>query len=63
MAQALDLDTVAEGIETAEQAALLRGLGYRYGQGYLYAPPLAAGALAERLPAPLVRSAEALQHL
>jgi diguanylate cyclase (GGDEF)-like protein len=53
MAQALDLDTVAEGIETAEQAALLCALGYRYGQGYRYAPPLAAEALAERLPAPL----------
>jgi len=63
MAQALDLDAVAEGIETAEQAALLRGLGYRYGQGYRYAPPLAAEALAERLPAPLTGSVEALQHL
>jgi diguanylate cyclase (GGDEF)-like protein len=63
MAQALDLDTVAEGIETAEQAAMLRGLGYRYGQGYRYAPPLAAPALAERLPAPLAGSAQALQHL
>jgi EAL domain-containing protein (putative c-di-GMP-specific phosphodiesterase class I) len=50
MAQALDLDAVAEGIETAEQATLLMSLGYRYGQGYRYAPPLAAADLAGRLP-------------
>jgi diguanylate cyclase (GGDEF)-like protein len=52
MAQALDLDTVAEGIETAEQANLLISLGYRYGQGYRYAPPLAAADVAVRLPPP-----------
>lgn len=38
-AQALRLHTVAEGIETAEQAAELRALGCFSGQGYLYAPP------------------------
>ncbi|MET7418554.1 EAL domain-containing protein [Dactylosporangium sp. NPDC005555] len=42
MAQALDLATVAEGIETEAQARMLRSLGYRYGQGYLFARPLAA---------------------
>ncbi len=41
MAQALDLAAVAEGIETEEQARMLRHLGYRFGQGYLYARPLA----------------------
>ncbi|GAA1512769.1 bifunctional diguanylate cyclase/phosphodiesterase [Dactylosporangium maewongense] len=40
MAQALDLAAVAEGIETQEQARMLRHLGYRFGQGYLYARPL-----------------------
>jgi len=36
-----DLDTllIAEGIETAEEAATLRGLGIRYHQGYWYARP------------------------
>ncbi|WP_305789225.1 putative bifunctional diguanylate cyclase/phosphodiesterase [Symbioplanes lichenis] len=40
LAQALHLDTVAEGIETAEQAAELSLLGYRRGQGYHYARPM-----------------------
>lgn len=43
MATALQLDAVAEGIETAEQADMLRDLSYRYGQGYLFSRPLAAG--------------------
>jgi len=38
----LELDAVAEGIETVEQWALLRQLGYRFGQGYLFAKPLSA---------------------
>ncbi|MEV4517200.1 EAL domain-containing protein [Dactylosporangium sp. NPDC049525] len=46
MAQALDLSAVAEGIETEEQARMLRHLGYRFGQGYLYARPLAAADVA-----------------
>ncbi|GAA3205605.1 putative bifunctional diguanylate cyclase/phosphodiesterase [Dactylosporangium siamense] len=41
MAQALELSAVAEGIETEAQARMLRSLGYRFGQGYLYARPLA----------------------
>ena len=39
IAQALDLDVVAEGVETPEQAHLLRGLGYRRAQGFLYHRP------------------------
>ncbi|MEV4139492.1 EAL domain-containing protein [Dactylosporangium sp. NPDC049742] len=46
MAQALDLAAVAEGIETQEQARMLRHLGYRFGQGYLYARPLPPGEVA-----------------
>ncbi|GAA3257646.1 putative bifunctional diguanylate cyclase/phosphodiesterase [Dactylosporangium siamense] len=41
IAKTLDLQAVAEGIETAEQAELLRRQGYQLGQGYLYARPLA----------------------
>jgi EAL domain-containing protein (putative c-di-GMP-specific phosphodiesterase class I) len=37
MAQALEPDTVAEGIETQEQAAMPRSLEYRHGQGHLFA--------------------------
>jgi EAL domain-containing protein (putative c-di-GMP-specific phosphodiesterase class I) len=46
LADTLGVDVVAEGIETAEQAAILREMGCRFGQGYLYARPLAADELA-----------------
>lgn len=39
---ALDLETVAEGLEHAPTAARLRELGCQSGQGYLFAPPLTA---------------------
>jgi diguanylate cyclase (GGDEF)-like protein/PAS domain S-box-containing protein len=38
----LDLEVVAEGIEAAEQAETLRGLGCQFGQGFLFARPLDA---------------------
>jgi diguanylate cyclase (GGDEF)-like protein len=37
----LGLSAVAEGVETAEQAAVLSRLGYRYLQGYHYGRPVA----------------------
>jgi diguanylate cyclase (GGDEF)-like protein len=46
IARALNLGTVAEGVESPEQAERLRLLGYRLAQGYLYAPPLAPDAFA-----------------
>jgi diguanylate cyclase (GGDEF)-like protein len=42
LAGALRLDTVAEGIENAEQARRLRELGYTLGQGYHLARPMCA---------------------
>jgi PAS domain S-box-containing protein len=45
VAQTLGMDTVAEGIESAGQAALLRQLHCGRGQGYLWTAPLAADAL------------------
>ena len=39
MARALELEVVAEGIETTEQENLLRCLGVHVGQGYLYSEP------------------------
>ena len=45
MAQTLGLSTVAEGIETTEQAALMQALGCAKGQGYLYSMPLEPDAL------------------
>lgn len=40
LGKSLRLDVVAEGVETATQAAQLIDLGCRYGQGYLFYPPL-----------------------
>ena len=42
LAEACGRDVVAEGIETADQAAFLRAHGCRIGQGYLFARPLPA---------------------
>jgi diguanylate cyclase (GGDEF)-like protein len=40
MAKALKLKTVAEGVETADQYAQLRGLGATLAQGYLFGRPM-----------------------
>ncbi|WP_250448152.1 EAL domain-containing protein, partial [Actinotalea sp. C106] len=36
LAREMEMVTVAEGIETPEQAEFLRGCGWRYGQGWLF---------------------------
>jgi diguanylate cyclase (GGDEF)-like protein/PAS domain S-box-containing protein len=41
LAHSLDLDVVAEGIETPEQAEFMKTLGCELGQGYLFSRPLA----------------------
>jgi diguanylate cyclase (GGDEF)-like protein/PAS domain S-box-containing protein len=45
MAGALDVRTVAEGVETIDQLAFLIGKGCRYIQGYLFSRPLPVAAL------------------
>ena len=40
LAQALGMQTTAEGIETTELAQTLAALGCTYGQGYLWARPI-----------------------
>jgi EAL domain-containing protein (putative c-di-GMP-specific phosphodiesterase class I) len=42
LAGALGFATVAEGIETPEQARELRALGSTFGQGFHYSPPLSS---------------------
>jgi EAL domain-containing protein (putative c-di-GMP-specific phosphodiesterase class I) len=42
MAVNLQLDVVAEGVETIEQVALLKKLHCKYGQGYYFSRPLSA---------------------
>lgn len=39
LAEGLGLDTVAEGVETPMQAAILRAQGWKHGQGWLYGHP------------------------
>jgi diguanylate cyclase (GGDEF)-like protein/PAS domain S-box-containing protein len=51
LGQALHLETVAEGVETASQLAALRELGCTFGQGFHFARPLEAAAVEELLEA------------
>jgi EAL domain-containing protein (putative c-di-GMP-specific phosphodiesterase class I) len=52
LARVLGMDVVAEGIETCEQYLLLRQLGCRFGQGYLFSRPLSTEAISELLRLP-----------
>ena len=63
LARVLGMDVVAEGIETCEQYLLLRQLGCRFGQGYLFARPLSAEAVTEllRLPGRILPDPECVQ--
>jgi len=40
LAQMIQVDTVAEGIETAEQEDALRAMGCHYGQGFYFSKPM-----------------------
>jgi EAL domain-containing protein (putative c-di-GMP-specific phosphodiesterase class I) len=50
MAHSLNLEVVAEGVETEDQAALLRGQACDAMQGYLFSRPLSVEALEQMLP-------------
>lgn len=49
LSKKLKVISIAEGVETHEQAGFLRGLGCVVAQGYLYAKPMPAAALLEWL--------------
>jgi EAL domain-containing protein (putative c-di-GMP-specific phosphodiesterase class I) len=49
LASNLDLSVIAEGIETEAQLRKLHELGGRYGQGFLFARPLAPEGVEELL--------------
>jgi diguanylate cyclase (GGDEF)-like protein len=49
LANAMGIETVVEGIETAKQLRTLNELGYLHGQGFHMSAPLDAAAMANRL--------------
>jgi EAL domain-containing protein (putative c-di-GMP-specific phosphodiesterase class I) len=59
----LKLNTIAEGVEIAEQRMALVGLGCEWGQGYYFAPPLPPEGIARLLTAPAPLSHEEIVSL
>ena len=53
MARALDVGVTAEGVETREQLASLRGSGCAYAQGYLFSQPIPPADVPELVEAAL----------
>ncbi|QOC22403.1 EAL domain-containing protein [Wenzhouxiangella sp. AB-CW3] len=49
LAQRLDMKVVAEGVENEQQVELLRGMGLRLAQGYLFSRPVDIDALVQQL--------------
>lgn len=49
LGKVLDLDVVAEGVETREQLRTLRQVGCRHGQGYVFAGPVGPAKMLELL--------------
>ncbi|MGH2686048.1 MAG: EAL domain-containing protein, partial [Actinomycetota bacterium] len=50
MAHRLDLELVAEGVETVTQASILRGLGCHLAQGYYFSRPVEPAQIVRRSP-------------
>jgi diguanylate cyclase (GGDEF)-like protein len=57
LGRSLDIDTTGEGVETAEQLALLRNAGCQLAQGYLFSRPVAASELTFEPPEALRKAA------
>jgi EAL domain-containing protein (putative c-di-GMP-specific phosphodiesterase class I) len=49
IAHSLEISVTAEGIETAEQLALLKTLACEYGQGYFFSKPMGHSAIEQLL--------------
>jgi len=60
MSESLNIVTVAEGIETKEQAERMRSLGCIYGQGYFFARPQSGAEVTEGLQAAAAEKTSAL---
>ena len=44
VAERIGAEVIAEGIETEEELRVVRELGIRFGQGYIFGPPLTQGS-------------------
>ncbi len=49
LAEALEMDTTAEGVETHDELELIRNLGCSHVQGYIYSKPISAEAVVAML--------------
>jgi diguanylate cyclase (GGDEF)-like protein len=58
MAHALGIAPVAEGVDSAEQAQTLHGMGCDYAQGYYYSPPQPVTAIEAMLARGVVRPSD-----
>lgn len=61
MSKVLNVRSVAEGVETAEQAQVLKNMGCDLCQGYLFSKPLSEDALAEFINHPTWLQEKAIQ--
>jgi len=63
LGKGMELEVIAEGVETVEQLDLLRNKGCDQGQGYLFSKPLPVAALPSLLDSVLVDSPEVLTQI
>jgi diguanylate cyclase (GGDEF)-like protein len=49
LAHSLEIEVIAEGIESAQQSAVLSDLGCAWGQGFYYSPPLPATEISAQI--------------
>jgi EAL domain-containing protein (putative c-di-GMP-specific phosphodiesterase class I) len=63
MSKVLNVRSVAEGVETAEQARVLKSMGCDLCQGYLFSKPLTEEALADFINHPTWLQDKAIQSV